>query len=391
MIEITDKYDCCGCTACESVCGHDAIAMVADIEGFLYPKVDVSKCVGCGLCERVCPVKYRDTNRFNSLPQKVYALHHVDNDVWQTSSSGGVFAALVEDCLSQGGIVFGAEYDDDFVVVHKGEETHDGVLKFRGSKYVQSDMRGVFRDVKQYLREGRHVLFSGTPCQVEGLKCFLLKPYDNLITVDILCHGVPSPRVFADYVKYISRHSFSILIGINMKDKTFGWGYQNLRLFFKGGYSEFNSPLSNLWNRIFYGHVANRPACHKCRFTNLSRPGDLTIGDFWGIEKSHPEFISDKGISLLLVNSDNGMRIWNRVQSRFVYMESDTAECQQPAVYCSQPEAVDRVDFWSRYLSNGFNNIIHYKYGISIISLASYRLRQFVSMIKRTLNKIKNL
>lgn len=382
MIDIVDKKDCCGCTACASVCGVHAISMKADEEGFLYPEVDRGKCVDCTMCEKVCPIICRDAEDCSNTPLKVYALHNADVDVWRESSSGGVFAALCTHVIKKGGIVYGAEYDDDLMVVHRGEDTEAGVLKFRGSKYVQTDIRGVFKEIRQQLNSSRDVLFSGTPCQVEGLKRFLRKPYPNLLTVDVVCHGVPSPLVFADYVKFINRHSVGRVRRINMKDKSFGWGYQNLRLFFSAGRTEFNSPVSNVWNKIFYDHVANRPSCHDCRFTNYHRAGDLTIGDFWGIEKSHPELLSENGVSLLLINNDKGLSAWNDVAVKFEYVESSVEKCRQAALSHPQPEAADRKDFWREYAKKGFEYAVRKRYGITCITLLKNRLRQLLGIVK---------
>lgn len=385
MIKITDNHDCCGCTGCASICSHGAISMQADNEGFLYPKINTSLCSDCGLCERVCPIIQRDRVEPSASPLIVFALHNKQEETWHNSSSGGVFAALVEYCIKRGGIVYGAEYDDEFVVIHRGENTIEGALKFRGSKYVQSDLRGIYREIRKHLTHGREVLFSGTPCQVEGLKCFLLKSYDNLTTVDILCHGVPSPRLFSEYIKYVRQHSISSLVGINMKDKTFGWGYQNLRLYFKNGYSEFNTPMSNLWNRIFYGHVGNRPSCHECRFTNMYRPGDLSIGDFWGIEKSYPEFVSENGVSLLLVNSGKGKAVWNSIDSEFDFIESNQTACLQPCLCHSQPEADNRAEFWKSLNDVGFDRTIRYYYGISYKDVIRNYILQTTGIIREYL------
>lgn len=378
MIQIVDKHDCCGCTACASICGHKALTMVADEEGFVYPECDESACTDCGLCEKVCPVITRDASKIdNEIPIRVLALHNKDEQTWTSSSSGGVFSALAELTVNRGGIVYGAEYDDRFVVVHRGETSADGILKFRGSKYVQSDLTGIYREIRAHLRDGKEVLFSGVPCQVEGLKNFLLKPYDNLTTVDILCHGVPSPKVFADYISYIQRHTILPLRKVFMKDKTFGWGYQNLRLTYCGKTSEFNTPVSNLWNKIFYDHVANRPSCHKCRFKNLNRAGDLSIGDFWGIDRHHPEFASQNGISLLLINSLKGEKVWNDVRTNFNHIESDIEECLQPVLQHSSPEPSDRVPFWKEYLERGFDYTVRKRYNISLRDL----FRRNISLI----------
>lgn len=382
MIEVLDKKDCCGCTACESICGVKAITMTADNEGFLYPKVNKANCTDCGLCERVCPISFRDKSTEAKLPINVYALHNNNEEIWNTSSSGGVFMALAEYCLAKNGIVYGAVYDDNFVVVHHGETTVYGVERFKGSKYVQSDLRGVFKEVRTNLNKGREVLFSGVPCQVEGLKLFLNKDYPNLTTVDILCHGVPSPGLFADYICYIRRHSPLPLKKVFMKDKTFGWGYQNLRIYYKGGVTEFNSSISNLWNKIFYDHIANRPSCHKCRFKNLNRTGDISIGDFWGIEKSHPEFHSEKGVSLLLVNSSHGMNVFKSINRNFDYLKSNLKECIQPVLDHSTPEPPERETFWEEYNKYGFDKTIRKKYGIKKSSNIARNLKSIMQFVK---------
>lgn len=382
MIDIIEKKDCCGCTACESVCGVHAITMKPDAEGFLYPEVNNEICINCSVCEKVCPVIGRDLNPPVGIPLKVFALHNKDKDIWFKSSSGGVFHALCINCLNRGGIVFGAEYNDNLTVVHRGEITEEGILKFRGSKYVQSDLVGIFREILGNLKVNKEVLFSGTPCQVEGLKRYLRKPYSNLMTVDILCHGVPSPKIFSDYIKFVNRYSLGRLENINMKDKTYGWGYQNLRLFFNGNITEFNSPTSNLWNRIFYDHIANRPSCSACRFTNFQRPGDITIGDFWGIEKSHPGFNSSNGVSLLLVNSNKGLITWRDVAEQFNYIESSIEECSQSALCHPQSDADDRSMFWNEYYKSGFNKAISKRYGITRMTLYKNGVLQFIKSIQ---------
>lgn len=383
MIVLSDKRDCCGCTACEAVCGHQAIAMQADAEGFLYPTVDATRCTDCHLCEQVCLIIQRDARPPVGLPSRVLALRHKDKATLRSSSSGGAFAAMTKVFLDKGGVVYGAEYDEGLAVVHRGEDTPDGVRRFRGSKYVQSDLRGVFRDVRAQLRAGRPVLFSGTPCQVEGLKNFLRRPYDGLTTVDILCHGVPSPKVFADYVRFVNRHSVRPLRGMFMKDKTFGWGYQDLRLYFQGGSTEFHSPLSRLWNRVFYDHVANRPACHACRFASFHRPGDASMGDFWGVEKALPHFVSTDGVSLLLVNTDKGEALWQAVKSQFDYAESTTEACRQRALESPVPPSPQRVQFWQAYHERGFDSVVRTRYHLSRRTLLANRLRQIIRTIRQ--------
>lgn len=383
MIALSDKRNCCGCTACAAICGHHAITMQPDPEGFLYPTVDTARCTDCHLCEQVCPIVLRDARQPTGLPLRVLALRHKDRATLRSCSSGGAFAAMTQACLDKGGVVYGAEYDEGLTVVHRGEETPAGARRFRGSKYVQSDLRGTFADVRTQLRAGRPVLFSGTPCQVEGLKAFLRRPYDELTTVDILCHGVPSPMVFADYVRFVNRHSVRPLRGIAMKDKTYGWGYQDLRLYFQGGLTEFHTPLSCLWNRVFYDHVANRPACEACRFASFHRPGDVSMGDFWGIEKALPGFASTDGVSLLLVNTPQGEALWQEIKPQFDHAESTPEACRQRALTSPVPLAPDRAQFWQAYHERGFESVARRRYGISRRTLLIGRLRQALSLIRK--------
>lgn len=385
MIKIEDSHRCCGCTACAAVCGHEAITMHPDSEGFMYPRINAQKCIDCGLCEKVCPLINRNTEKPYKYPLSIFGLKNLDLAIRNASSSGGVFHEIAANALSHGGIVYGATFDETFRVVHCGEVTPDDVQRFRGSKYVQSDLRGIFCDIRKQLKQGGYVLFSGTPCQVEGLKNSLIKDYDNLTTIDILCHGVASPRLFADYVDFIRKHSFSSLSNIFMKDKTFGWGYQNLRLYFQNGTSEFNTPLANLWNKIYYSHLAHRPSCHECPFTNLQRAGDLTIGDFWGIEKTHPEFNDALGTSLLMINTKKGERIWNEIRHRFESVESDRTECLQPVLLRPVEEPRERKAFWDDYFSSGFAKAVSRTYSIGQLTLLKNKLYSIRNILKAKL------
>lgn len=380
MIQINDKHDCCGCTACSSICGRKAIEMKSDEEGFLYPKLNFSRCIDCHICEQVCPIISRDKQISDSTPKKVLAVRNKNNNTLLTSSSGGAFAVISEYLLSKNSNIYGAEYANDYTVIHKRETSLEGIKKFRGSKYVQSNICGIYNEIRTLLISGQSVLFSGTPCQVEGLKLFLRKPYENLFTVDILCHGVASPKIFSDYIKFVKKHSIGHLKSIFMKDKTFGWGYQETRLYYQDGSTEFNSPLSRLWNKMYYDHICNRPSCHNCRFTNLKRSGDISLGDFWGIENSHKNFHSNLGVSLLMINTIKGNRLWECIKDSFEYIESNTTECMQPVLKYSRPEPSDRDMFWIEYKIKGFNKTIQLRYKIT-----SYRL------FKNYLKQIKNI
>ena len=220
MINLKNKQDCCGCSACAQRCPKQCISMTEDEEGFLYPQVDTSKCVDCHLCEKVCPVINQDEAR---TPLKVYAAKNSDDEIRLKSSSGGIFTLLAEQTIKDGGVVFGARYDKGWNVVHGYTETIEGLAAFRGSKYVQSNIKRSFFEVKRFLESGRKVLFSGTPCHVAGLKLFLRKEYDNLLTLEIACHGVPSPKVWHNYLTELTDlNKISIIKSINFRDKKYG-------------------------------------------------------------------------------------------------------------------------------------------------------------------------
>ena len=237
MIEIKDKKDCCGCQACVTVCTKHCIAMQADNEGFLYPIVDKSACTNCGLCEKVCPVINQSEPH---KPLKVYAAKNKNEDIRRQSSSGGIFTLLAEKVINEGGVVFGARFNENWNVVHSWTDTKEGIAALRGSKYVQSTIGNTYNEAREFLKQGRKVLFSGTPCQIAGLKKFLRKEYNNLLTVDVVCHGVPSPLVWRKYLEEVRENiraereagkntvSFSlndlpVITGISFRDKTHGW------------------------------------------------------------------------------------------------------------------------------------------------------------------------
>ncbi len=237
MIRINDPADCCGCTACASVCNHDAITMEPDALGFLYPKVDESRCTDCGLCEKVCAFNNNYDTSLNLPKPDAYAARHKDMDEIMKSRSGAAFAAISDYILEQGGVVYGAGYKDHFRVAHKRATTKEERDEFRGSKYVQSDLSGVFRLIKQDLKNGLTVLFSGTPCQTSGLNSYVGKKLrDNLVLIDIVCHGVPGPYIWRDYLAYLEEKQGDTITMVNFRDKErFGWKAHKETFTFWGG------------------------------------------------------------------------------------------------------------------------------------------------------------
>ena len=368
MTSYIEKNDCCGCTACASACGQAAITMETDNEGFLYPSVDAVKCIHCGLCERVCPIVQYDQLVSKVAEPTVYAAYHVDERVRKASSSGGVFTALCDHIFKLGGCVYGAVYDEQWKVIHVKAETVEEAIRFRGSKYVQSDVRGIFPQIKEDLRSGRLVLFSGTPCQCQGLRGYLRKSYSNLYIIDIMCHGVPSPLIFAEYIKLIQKKAASSIRSINMKDKTLGWGRQSPRICFANGKEWFNTLETSLWNYIFFSHYTARPACYSCRFTNYKRPGDVTIGDYWGIEELYSDFYDKKGISFLFINSDRGKTLFDSIKWQLVYRSGNARQCGKNQHNLQAPitKPDKRDKFWHDYEHMGFLALCtkYFSYGV---------------------------
>lgn len=338
MINIKSKEDCCGCSACAQRCPKQCISMKEDDEGFLYPQVDSSKCIDCHLCEKVCPVVHQAEPR---MPMESYAAYNMDNIVRKDSSSGGVFTLLSEKIIDDGGVVLGATWNEKWQVVHTYTETKEGIVQFRGSKYVQSIIGETYKQAEAFLKSGRKVLFSGTPCQIAGLRLFLRKEYENLLTVDFICHGVPSSGVFRWYlqeeinnyaarkgrknsVSFLPIHSIpkgDVLMpeglsinGIRFRDKCSGWKKFSFVLLLAEASAdgkqnsvslsytlEQNSFLKGFLNDLYL-----RPSCHKCPAKSLKSGSDITIADYWGYKDTTNIIDTDEGISAVLINTVKG-------------------------------------------------------------------------------------
>lgn len=317
MIYFKEKKDCCGCGACVQVCPKQCISMITDNEGFLYPNVDSTICIDCGLCEKVCPVINQNSPK---EPLSVYAAKNNDEEIRLKSSSGGIFTLLAEKVIAEGGVVFGAKFDADWNVVHDYTETVEGLAAFRGSKYVQSEIGNNYRIAKQFLSDGRKVLFSGTPCQIAGLKRFLRKEYDNLLTVDVVCHGVPSPMVWNKYKDEIVRKTVSNLeciapnnsqpriSNVNFRDKTAGW--KNYLCTYSILEASNNTIITNnhtedAYMRLFLANYSLRPSCYYCPSKAGKSGSDMTLGDCWGIKRINKSFDDNKGVGVYIVHNNN--------------------------------------------------------------------------------------
>lgn len=355
-----DKKECSGCGACVYVCPKNAIEMVEDEEGFLYPRIDPLKCIDCGLCRKICTFKtnYDVTN--NLQPPLVYAAKNKDKAIRKKSSSGGMFTALSDYVLALDGIVIGACFTENMQVVHKLARTKKEASEFRGSKYIQSDLKIVFKKIKTLLKEDKFVLFTGLPCQVSSLKGFLKDVNtDKLILCDLICHGVGSPLIWKEFIKSLYRKNKSKVVNYYFRPKLKGWRDATSKVVYQNQKVDCDSFLSQNYKSLYFSRLIMRPSCHNCKYTNLARVGDLTIGDFWGIENSKAFFEDQNGVSLLLVNTLKGKAVFQKIQDNLDYLESNTKECLQPQLQKPTIASKNRSEFWKDYRLKGYPFVVN--------------------------------
>lgn len=348
MINITDKSNCCGCHSCFNACPCDAITMREDSEGFLYPHVDQEKCIDCRLCENVCPEL--SPQEISDVDTKVYACYRSDIKKRLQSQSGGIFALLAEYTLDHDGVVFGAAFDDTWTLIHRSVDNQKDLLNLLGSKYVQSKIGYAYCCAEDYLKQGNRVLFSGTPCQIQGLKKYLQEPYENLITVDLICHGVPSPKVWKKYLNEFSRGDR--LIDFVQKDKK----KKNASVYTFQNKGELVSEYDkNPYIKGFNQNLYLRPSCHECSFKGVERCSDLTLGDFWGLENYHPEFVDAYGISAVIIHTPKGKKAFEGIKQDCVYIECDTEMLipGNPCLITSSPLTDKRKAFFDNWNNKG--------------------------------------
>lgn len=320
MEKIVEKKKCCGCYACINTCPRNAIIMEENKDGFFYPKIDQKKCINCGLCKKNCPV----LNCKKDVEHKVraFACYNNNENDRLNSSSGGIFILLAKEIIKKNGIVFGAAFDDNLELNHFSVENNKELDKLMGSKYVQSKIGYSYKKAKKALDDGKYVLFTGTPCQIEGLKSFLKKDYENLFTQDIICHGVPSPKVLKKYIKYQEDLHGEKLKNIMFRNKDRGWTLFRTKLLFDT--KEFSDIHTNdLFMKSFLSNLSLRDSCYNCSFKKKYRLSDITLADYWGINKNHPELNDDKGISLVLINSEKGNELFKLISDKIVYTETN--------------------------------------------------------------------
>lgn len=373
-MEIVSKSKCSGCHACFNICPKDAITMVSDENGFKYPQIDENLCVHCNLCKKVCPV-LKDIKKENDI--HAYACINKNDEVRKNSSSGGIFYLLAENILSKNGVVFGARFNDDFDVVHDYIEKIEDISLFQGSKYVQSTIHDSFKKAKKFLDSNRLVLFTGTPCQIEGLLSYLRKDYSNLITQDIVCHGVPSPKLFKLYKENIKQIYKDDITKINFRKKTNGWKHYHVKIDFNNQNYEIDHD-DDVYMKAFLNDIALRDSCYQCNAKKKHRLSDITLADFWGIENILPELDDDKGTSLVIINSILGKQIFNEIKNQIIYKEVDyeKAIVNNPSLY----QSVNRPKNRDAYLNN-----------VTVDNLTNITKKYTTeSIFKKVVRKIKN-
>ena len=357
MIKITDPSKCCGCTACAAICSHGAIEMHPDKLGFLYPVVDVAKCVDCGLCDKVCSF-VPDTREGRSVPKTakvdVFAVRHKESEILAQSQSGGAFSAMAEQVLKRRGLVYGAAFDESHMVRHIRIDALEGLPALRGSKYVQSDIMGIYGQILGDLRNGLEVLFTGTPCQVAGLKSYVPKTLqDGLLTMDFICHGVPSPAVWKDYLDYMSRQGK--IVKANFRDKSVaGWKEHKETFIYNNG----KKNVADSFRVLFYKNIMLRHSCSVCPYNVINHKSDVTIADFWGVDEIMPQMDGPEGTSMVICNTSKGQELIGRASDALnivpAVLDYDFMSRRNPNLVRPARIDKDRMKFEDEFSRGGF-------------------------------------
>lgn len=338
-----EKKECSGCTACLHVCPKQCISMKQDKEGFLYPVIDESSCIKCGLCEKICPF---NTTTYKNNEPVVYAAYLKNISQRMKSTSGGVFYAIAKWIIEQNGIVYGAAFDDKFRLKHIGVDSINDLWKLRGSKYLQSDLGNVFSEIKQFLVQGRWVYFVGVGCQVAGLHAFLRKEYENLITSDLVCHGTPSQLMFDWHLDYLRKKEKGEIISYSFRDlESWGGGeiYKYISQTHKQGIRRLYGYNLSPYLYSFMNAFNFRYSCYNCKFAKLPRQGDITLADYWGVRYFFQDLETDKGVSLVLLNTSKACDIWNLIEDALEYRISRIEDAALKNKNLIQPTPMPKI------------------------------------------------
>lgn len=362
------QEDCCGCGTCKVACPRYAITMEIDTYGFVYPVIANEACINCGICRKICAYQQK---KENNNPRRVYAMALKNIDSLRRSASGGVFGGMAEQWIEEGGIAFGASLmtkNEGLTVKHCSATTKEELKRLLGSKYVQSDLEDTFVTAKDYLKKGKLVLYSGTPCQIAALKAFLGRDYNNLLTIDLVCHGVPNNAMFQNYIKIEEKKLRAHIKDFKFRDKDSSEGYNaKMSYYLKGQIKNIILPsYRSSYYELFLKGDIHRPNCYQCPYANEHRPGDLTIGDFWGIEKEHPDYLQpvgkldqSAGISMLMINSEKGEVFFRKCESLFWYYPSTFENASRHNEQLKHPSSLgeNRDTVLELYRENGYEAV----------------------------------
>lgn len=353
MIKIVDKIQCSGCYACKNICPKNCIAMVSDTEGFWYPKVNEDICIQCNMCVNVCPILQKEEKM--ETETVAYACFNKDEEIRYKSSSGGVFTSLATKVLEKEGIVFGAAFNEEFQVNHCAVDKIEDLHKLRGSKYMQSKIGDNYKLAKEYLDAGRWVYFSGTPCQIDGLKKFLKKNYDKLICQDIICHGVPSPKVFERYLNEKNKQYNQKVENLTFRSKVYSWPNYAVKIDFADR-SYIASHKNDYYMKAFLSDLILRPSCYQCNSKGINRNSDITLADFWGVKNVLPKMNDRQGVSLVIIHSDKGKEIFAEIMDEIYSEKVDVLEAikYNPSMCISSNRPVRRDEFLSNIDNDSF-------------------------------------
>ena len=376
-IEILNKDNCTGCRMCEQICPVKAIHIRENKEGFIEPVVDDKACINCGLCSNRCP-QLNDVSSKRLEKVEAYAAKNKDKQEQIQSSSGGIFSVIANYVLENNGIVYGAAYNSKLEVEHIGIENKNELFKLRGSKYVQSNVRNTYKEAKENLDNGKLVLYTGTPCQIAGLKNFLGKEYDNLILVDLVCHGVPSPKLFKKYINWLEHKNKSKVKSYQFRNKKkFAWGSYGTEITFKNNKIKYIAAPLDSYYKAFLEAKTFRNVCYKCKYANIKRISDITLIDYWGIESQYPNFVDSNGVSAILINTNKGKQILKNVNKNIYLLKTTVMNVARENKNLNSPS--DRSKIRADVYKN-IDNLDYQKY-----------VRENLKFRKRKIDIIKNM
>lgn len=393
MIRIERNEDCCGCNACSDICPREAISYRIDHEGFWYPDIDTQKCVECGLCEKVCPMLHKDALKEKGFTEpECYVAEHKSLEVVFESTSGGMFSALADVMYRQKGYVGGAIHTEDFAAVQFVSNNKADLTKLRRSKDLQSNAQGFYKEIKSLLAQGEQVLVCGVPCQMAALRSYLGKDYDNLLIVDLVCLGVNSPKVWRKYLDHIEEKYSSKIVHTENKSKEYGWRNLTQKFVFANGEEAFDIAATSPFVKGYVGtHLYCRPSCYECQFKGFPRIADITIGDYWGIEKHDRSMDKNLGLSLVLVNTPKGKAYFEKVKKRIISKQTpiEWALAGNPALTRSiAKSAVDREAFFRDLDTMPFDAVVS-KYSQKKNLSKADRIKAYLRPVKTKLKFVK--